>query len=472
MSLPAATSQADARPGDRFVDVRPLLFPASAALVGVSDRTMPEIIENATGKGTLVFGVHPRQPSVPGLAMFPRISDLPAPPELALLLLGHRTIEAAVDAALAAGVRAFIIPGLGSEAGAEGGRVTASLTERLRDAGAIAVGPNGMGVAVAGAPSFWFGTVPSTFVPGHVSVVVHSGSIGEALLAVGPRIGFRAVVSSGAEITTDVADFCAFFAEDEPTRAVGLFLETVRRPDAFEEALSALRRAHKPVVCLKIGRSSAGATAVLAHNGGIAGPDRAFSDLLRDHGVIEVDDYPAFVEVLEVLGQKRWPAGPRIGGVSNSGGEGALLVDHAVSAGIPFQPLSSAVTKRLRDAFPNYVAPLNPVDAWAIDDAERVFPGTLKVLAESGDFDILIAQVDQSQFLGAGENENALLITRALADAVEGTTILPAVTSVQTNDPSPDVARLARERDVALLRGSQNAMRALAAVARWSVSNG
>jgi len=472
MSLPAKQPPAHARPGDQFVDVRPLLFPASAALVGVSDRTMPEIVENATGKGTLVFGVHPRQPSVPGLAMFRQISNLPEPPELALLLLGHRTIEAAVDSALAAGVRAFIIPGLGGEAGVEAGRVTQRLTQQLREAGAVAVGPNGMGVAVAGAPSFWFGTVPSTFVPGHVSVVVHSGSIGEALLAVGPRVGFRAVVSSGAEITTDVADFCAFFAGDDATRAVGLVLETARRPEAFEEALASLRRAHKPVVCLKIGRSAAGATAVLAHNSGIAGEDRDFSEMLREHGVIQVDDYPAFVEVLEVLGRKRLPAGLRIGGVSNSGGEGALLVDHAASAGIPFQPLSSIVIQRLREAFTNYLSPLNPVDAWAIDDAERIFPGTLKILAESGDFDILIAQVDQSQFLGVGENENALLITRALADAVEGTAILPAVTSVQTNDPSPAVARLARERDVALLRGSQNAMRALAAVAHWSVSNG
>jgi acetate---CoA ligase (ADP-forming) len=468
----ATTTPQRIPPDDAFVDVRPLLFPKSAVLVGVSERTMPEIVENATGKGTLVFGVHPRQPSVAGLAMFRQFADLPEPPELALLLLGHKTIEAGVDAALAAGVRAFVIPGLGSEAGTEAGRVTARLTERLREAGAIAVGPNGMGVAIAGAPSFWFGTVPSTFVPGHVSVVVHSGSIGEALLAVGPRIGFRAVVSSGAEMTTDVADFCAFFANDDATRAVGLFLETVRRPEAFEEALSALRRAHKPVVCLKIGRSTAGATAVLAHNGGIAGADRAFSDLLREQSVIQTDDYPAFIEVLEVLGRKRRPAGLRIGGVSNSGGEGALLVDHAVSAGIPFQPFSSAVTKRLREAFPKYVSPLNPVDAWAIDDAERVFPGTLKVLAESGDFDILIAQVDQSQFLGTGENDLALLITRALTDAVEGTTILAAVTSVQTNDPSPAVARLARERDVALLRGSQNAMRALAAVARWTVANG
>ena len=432
---------------------------------------MPGVVENVVGRGVPVFGVHPRQPPVAGLEIFGRIADLPLRPELAVLLVGHRAIERAIDEALAAGVRAFVIPGLGNEAAAEARPVTGRISERLREAGAIVVGPNGMGVAVPSGASFWFGTVPATFLPGHVAVVVHSGSIGEALLAVGPRIGFRAVISPGGEMTADAADFCAFFAEDEATRAVGLFLETVRRADAFKEALALLAQAGKPVVCLKVGRSPAGAAAVIEHNGADTGSDRDFRSLLRQHGVIQVDDYPAFVEVLELLGRRRWPVGARIGGVSNSGGEAALLADHADDAAMPFYPLSRALTQRLKDAFPNYVAPQNPVDAWAVEDAAVVFPGTLQLLAQSGEFDILVAQIDQSQFLGAPENENALFITRALADAVEGTTIFPAVTSVQPGEPSPAVATLARERDVALLRGSQNAMRALAAVTRWTMSH-
>ena len=59
------------------------------------------------------------------------------------------------------------------------------------------------------------------------------------------------------------------------------------------------------------------------------------------------------------------------------------------------------------------------------------------------------------------------MIVRSLADAVEGTGIFPAVTTVLTADPPADIAALARERDLALLRGPRNAMRALAAVARW-----
>jgi acetate---CoA ligase (ADP-forming) len=448
-------------------DVRPLIFPRSVALIGVSERTAPEVIDNVVGKEIPVVVVHPREVAVGGLERFAAIGEVPSTPELAFLLVGHRRIEAAVDEALAAGIRAFIVPGLGNESGAEGAAVAARIAARALAAGAPVVGPNCMGVAVPDAASFWIGTVPPTFIPGHVSAVVQSGSVGEALLAMGPRIGFRCVISSGGELVSDVADYCRFFAGDVGTQAVGLFLESVRRPPAFAASLELLAAAGKPIVCLKVGRSPGGARAVLAHSGAVVGSDQAFSAMLRGYGVIEVDDYAEFVEVLEVLGRRRRPVGRRLGAVSNSGGEGALLADQAEAAGIPFQPLSGRLAHRLIDAFPNYVAPQNPVDAWAIDDVERVFPGTLQLLAGSGELDILVAQVDQSQFLGEPEAANALLITRALADAVEGTAIFPAVASVQTCDPTPSVAQLARQRDVAMLRGSRNAMRALSAVAGW-----
>ena len=75
--------------------------------------------------------------------------------------------------------------------------------------------------------------------------------------------------------------------------------------------------------------------------------------------------------------------------------------------GCPSNRCRRTLSRRLTSAFPNYVMPQNPVDAWAIDESRRVFPGTLQLLAGSGEVDILIAQVDQSQFLGEPEAANA-----------------------------------------------------------------
>jgi acetate---CoA ligase (ADP-forming) len=444
--------------------VRPLLFPRSVAVVGASPRH-GRIVEEIVRSEIPAWGVHPTREEVLGLPCFSSVADLPLQPELAALLVGHERVEQAFEEALGAGVRAFFLPGLGNEAGAAGPEIAARIAERARDEEAALLGPNCMGVAAPDGGSLWIGTVPETFRGGRVSVVSQSGSIAEALLGIGPRVGFRSVVSSGGEAVTDAADFLGFFAGDEGTGAIGLFLETVRRPAEFASALERCAEAGKPVVCLKVGRSQAAARAALAHTGAVVGSDRAFSALLRRHGAVRVDDFTALVETLEVLGRGRRPRGSRITGISESGGEGALLADHGEAAGLAFEPLPDEVAAALIARFPNYLAPGNPLDAWAIDEAEIVFPGSIEILVGSGAFDIVVAQADQSQFRGAEEHEWCFMIVKALAEATAGTEIFPAVTTVSAVDPRREVAEFALQHDVALLRGPRDAMRALAAAA-------
>jgi acetyltransferase len=446
--------------------IRPLLFPGSIAIVGASERNLRPI-ENAARGAARVALVNPTRPEVAGLPCFPSVSDLHEIPELVLALVSHARVESAVADALDAGVRSFVVPGIGAEAGADGPEVARRVVSRLEEAAAAGIGPNCMGVARPDGASTWIGTVPVTFLPGRVSAVVQSGSIGEALIACGPRIGFRTVISSGGEMSRDAADLVGFLAEDDGTQVVALFLETVRRPAAFATALARCAEAEKPVVCLKVGRSEAAARATLAHTGALVGSARAFSALLRAYGAIEVDDFHDLLETLEVLGRRRRPPGRRIAAVSESGGECALLADHAAAAGIPFEPLPADLAARLTADFPNYVAPQNPLDAWAIDDAAVVYPRSLELLAESGEYDILLGQVDLSQYRGADEGVWCELVVRSLAQVTKGTDIFPAVTSVHTSDPPPAIAAVARELDVALLRGPGHALRALAAVAGW-----
>jgi acetyltransferase len=446
--------------------VRSLVFPRSLVVVGASPRRA-ETIASILRAGIPAWGVNPNRDEVLGLRCYPSVADLPAVPETALLLVNHARVLAAFAEAAAIGVRAFVVPGLGNEAGADAKPITEELAARARAIGAAVLGPNCMGVAAPGGAAAWIGTVPETIAAGHVSAVSQSGSIGEALLALGGRIGFRCVISSGGEAVTDAADYLEFLAGDEGTRAIALFLETVRRPQAFAEALAAAAATGKPVVCLKVGRSAAAARAALAHTGAIVGSGRAFSALLRRHGAIEVEDFQELVEVLEILGRGRWPRGTRIGAISESGGECALLADHAEAAGIPFVPLPDELAAQLRAEFPNYLEPGNPLDAWAVDEAGRVYPRSLALMAESRAFDVLLAQIDLSQFRGEPEREWCELIVRAVAEAVEGTEIFPAVSSVHSADPWSETQELARELDLALLRGTRNAVRAIASVGRW-----
>ena len=447
--------------------IGPLLFPRSVAIAGASPR-LPEPIESVLRGGGPAWGVNPRRAEVEGLECVPSFADLQEAPELALLLVGHAAVEEAFDAAAALGVRSFVLPGLGNEAGRDGPPVIARLAARAAALDAAVVGPNCMGVAVPDGPSPWLGAVPDTFLRGRVAVVAQSGSVGEAFLALRRRVGFRCVVSSGGELSRDAADFLAFFADDEETGAIGLFLETVRRPSAFVAALARCAEAGKPVVCLKVGRSEAGARTALAHTGALVGSADAFSAVLRAYGVVEADDFPELVETLEALGRRRArPRGARVGAVSESGGEGALLADHAEAAGLPFAPLPAELARAVQAEFPNFVSPGNPLDAWAVDEPERVYPRSLELMARSGAFDVLVALVDVSRYRDETGQDWGDPALAALADAVEGTDVFPAVVTVHTVDPPDHVLGLVHERDVALLRGPGVAVRALAALVRW-----
>ncbi len=445
--------------------VRALLFPRSLAVVGASPRNV-EAVETVVRSGVRAWGVNRNREEVAGLECFPSVAELPEIPETAFLLVNHTRVEQALEDAAAAGVRAFVVPGVGAEAGAAAKPVTARLAARARELGASLLGPNCMGAYVPGGPAAWNGLAPTTTAPGHVAVLCQSGSIADAFLSLGGRVGFRCVVSSGAEAVIDAADYLSFFAEDEGTRAVGLFLETVRRPDAFVEALARCAEARKPVVCLKVGRSESAARAALSHTGALVGSSRAFSAVLRRFGAIEVEDFHELVETLEILGRQRWPTGKRIAGISESGGECALLADRAEAAGLAFEPLPSDLADRLHAEFPNYLSPGNPLDAWAVDEAIAVYPRSLELLGESGAFDVLLAQADLSQFRDVSNEDWCEATLRALARVAREQDLFAAGVTVHSADPPARFQELARELDLALLRGPRDAMQALAGVTK------
>jgi acetate---CoA ligase (ADP-forming) len=447
-------------------DLGSLLDPASVAIVGASERH-PAIVETACAGPGETWLINPSREEILGRRCYRDISELPVAPQAALVVVGHRFAEQTVSDVLAAGVKALVLPGLGAEAGAEGREIGRRIAARADLAGAAVLGANCMGFVQPERTSLWVGTPPTPVIAGRVSVVAQSGSIAEALLASGPRIGFRTVVSSGSELNRDAADYLAAFAGDEGTRAIGLFLETVRRPDAFRAALDACARAAKPVVCLKVGRSVLAASVALTHTGAMVGSDRAFSALLAAYGVIEVTDVPDLVETLEVLGRRRRPAGPRLAAVSESGGEAALLADQADAGGLVLEPIPGAVVADLREEFPNLIEPANPLDVWAVDSVDRVFTGAFTRLRDAGTYDILAAIVELTQFRSPRDIAWCRTVVEDLDRATLGDPIFPVVISTGCVDPPPEIAKLASDADIALLRGTRAAVNALAAVAAW-----
>ena len=449
-------------------DFAPLMDIRRAAVVGASERGPGyTLLQNLSTHGGEVIGVHPTRTEAAGHACVPRIHEVPFTPDVVAIALGPRTIVPALDEALAAGHRVFAIPGLGAEAaGEEGDAARAAVRERLRAADAVCVGINCMGIAVPERPSPWMGTICPGFREGGVAAIVGSGSIGEAVLALGPRVGFRNVVSIGAETSRDAADWLAFHVEDERTRAIGLFLEAVRRPAAFRTALARAAEAGKPVVIIKVGRSEVAARNAMAHTGAIVGSDQAFDALCRSYGAIRVDDYGEWLEQLEVLGTPRRPRGLNTVLLTNSGGEAELVADVSDAAGMPLMTLPDDLAAEIDAAWP-FHGVHNPIDYWAFGEPGEIVPDLVMRCARHPAVDNVVINIDQSWRFSNGERENAEDACTTMADAALATDTFCAVLSTAVSDPSDTAVMNAARGGVPVLIGAGMGMRAIARAAQW-----
>ena len=449
-------------------DFAPLLDIRRAAVVGASDRGPGyTLLQNLSAHGGEVIGVHPKREEAAGHRCVPSIADVPFKPDVVSIALGPRTIVPALDEALAAGHRVFSIPGLGAEAaGEEGDIARAAVRERLIAADAVCVGINCMGIAVPERPSPWMGTICPGFRDGGVAAIVGSGSIGEAVLALGPRVGFRSVVSIGSETSRDAADWVAFHVEDERTRAIGLFLEAVRRPAAFRAALERAADAGKPVVILKVGRSEVAARNAMAHTGAIVGSDQSFDALCRSYGAIRVDDYGDWLEQLEVLGTPRRPRGLRTVLLTNSGGESELVADVSDAAGMPLMTLPADLAADIDAAWP-FHGVHNPIDYWAFGEPEEIVPDIVRRCAQHPEVDNVVINIDQSWRFMNGERDNAEHACTTMADVALETDAFCAVLSTAVSDPSDTAVLNAARGGVPVLIGAGMGMRAIARAAQW-----
>ena len=450
-------------------DLRPFLEPATAVVLGASARNSVagQFVRNLLPGGCRVSGTHPVNRELLGATVVPSITDLDHVPDLACVGLGAGNAVAGIEEALAHGTRHFVVPGLGPETGPVGAAARTRLAELCTEYDARMVGPNCMGVMAPGGASAWIGTVLESVRPGGVGLLVQSGSFGEAIGGMGPRVGVRGMVSSGNEIAGDAADWLAFYAEDPRTTVIGLMLEALRRPAEFEVALRRAAEAGKPVVVVKVGTSQVGAERALAHSGAIAGSDAAFDALCRAYGVVRCDDYGDWIEALEVFGTGRRPRGPRIVVITNSGGEGEHAADLAERAGIPLQPLPADLREQL-DADWDFHGVANPIDYYAVADQWEILPAVARAAASHGDVDGVLLNIDQSLRFQLYEHDTSLLATEITTTLARETGTFVGILSTATADAPDHVLHACAADGVPVLKGHGPGLRAVAAAARWS----
>jgi acetate---CoA ligase (ADP-forming) len=403
----------------------PLLAPRCVAIVGASPR------ENTLGNNVVVnlrrFGyagrilpMHPSAPEVAGLPAYRSFAELPEPAECAVLALPAEKIAATIEEGAEHGLRAAVVFASGfAELGEQGRLRQRELQTLCARAGIVLCGPNCLGlVNVHQRVSLYSSGIPEGMRDGALAVVSHSGSACIALSTLG-RFGLSFLVSVGNAAVLDTADYLEYLAEDNETRVVALFIETLRDPMAFARSMRAMHSAGKSVIALKVGRSAKGAAVSAAHTGSLAGSWQAYQAYFRRHGVIAVDDFDELAESVELsLKLRSPPQGDGVAMIAVSGGEASLVADLAERAQVRLPELAPETVTRLRTVLPAFATIGNPLDTTdrGVYDAENVYSGAIRALAEDPSVSLVAVVQDCSPGLSARGANNYRRIAQTVAD--------------------------------------------------------
>lgn len=366
--------------------------PQSIAIVGASpNRTSlgGAVYANAIAAGFRgrIDPVNPKYPEIGGRRCVASVDQLDAMPDLVVVATPAPTVPAIIEAAAMRGVGAAIIisSGLGHGEGSLAERMHAPARER----GLRIIGPNCLGVIAphAALNASFAAVMPDA---GSLAVISQSGAIAAAMAEWGIRhdIGFSAIVSVGDQIDVDVGDLLDFFALDQHTRAILLYVESVKESRKFMSAARAAARV-KPVVVIKSGRYDEGKRAAATHTGALAGSDAVYDAAFRRAGLLRVTGMDELFAAAQTLAYCRGVEGSRLAILTNGGGFGVLAVDSLVDQGYRPAALSPATMDRLNAAMPPLWSHANPVDIIGDADAAR-FTTALEALVEDSQNDAIL----------------------------------------------------------------------------------
>jgi acetate---CoA ligase (ADP-forming) len=368
----------------------PLVRPRSIAIVGATDRAGParSVIESlgAIGFTGPIYPVNPKYQTVRNLVCYPSMTDLPQAPDVVVFSIRKPLLAEQMRLAVDRGARAAVVYDAGfAELGEDGARQQAEIAGLCREAGMPMCGPNCMGILnpTARSTTYKQSVMDTAGLAGNVAIVSQSGSVCIALLSDLHRYGVSLSVSAGNEAVTTTVDYLDYLIDDPATKVIATFTETVREPERYVAALDRAAAAGKPVVVLKVGRTERTQRAITSHTGGLAGESRVFSEVLRAHRAIEVNDLDEMTEVLAVCQGARWPRGRGISVITGSGGLAELILDTATAAGLDLPPLSPAERAEAERVIGRITGDGNPFDAWGNGNYAVNIPHAMSVVNDS-----------------------------------------------------------------------------------------
>ncbi|MBI9043796.1 MAG: acetate--CoA ligase family protein [Anaerolineaceae bacterium] len=457
-----------------FRDLSPLLNPKNIAVLGASERPGSAgrlVLENLKqldfpGK---VYALNPKHKEIMGFPCYPSLEALPEAVDMVAILRSADTVLPTLKTMKKMGIPAAWALASGfSEAGPEGKQRQAEISAYARDNNLLLCGPNCVGVAnLLDRSATYSVAIKPAIKTGVVSAIMQSGAILMGL-ANSARFGFRYLISSGNEAVLDAADYIGYLAEDEKTKIIIVFLESIRNADKFIQASRAAYQAGKPILVVKVGRSEAAQRSVQAHTGSLAGSDDVLDQVFKREGIVRLDSLDELLEAAELFLNCPLPKSDGVGLLSLSGGQIGLISDLAQGIELNLPEFDENTQTELRDILPPFTGITNPLDAWGTGDMEKMYPGCVAAVARDPNIGLIAMTRDTPPGVAQREITQTMQMAEAAIRSKNETGKPILMFSNLAAGFDPETEQRLRDENIAYLQGTQEALKAIEAFVKYA----
>ena len=369
---------------EEFFRPRSLVFIGASSQMGKWGHLLVTNVTSGRFPGT-VYLVNPKGGTIAGQEAYASIASLPETPDLAVVTIPAAKISGLLDELREKGVTRIVLIASGfAETGTRGRKLEQDLVDKANSLGITILGPNTMGLCNPHHSFYCTGSIVQPR-PGSTSMVSQSGNMGVQLLSFAEQqgIGIRSFCGSGNEAMLSVEDFLDYFAEDELTRTIMLYLESPKDGHRFlETARRASRK--KPIVLLKGGSTKQGSKAAASHTGAMSSDSAVFDGLCRQAGVIKVDGPMDLLDLTAAFSSLPLPRGRRVAVVTLGGGWGVITADMCAQYGLELPELSQEILSFMDAELPPYWSRSNPLDLVGENDLSLPVKAMEKLAAWEG----------------------------------------------------------------------------------------
>lgn len=368
-----------------------LFYPKSVAVVGASNT--PGKVGYAIVKNLLdsnfngkIFPVNLKEKEVQGLLAYQSVLKIKEKVDLAIIVVPSIFVPQVIENCAKKKIKNAVIITAGFSETGEEGKILEEKIKIIVDKNKMnVVGPNTLGIINSenGLNASFSATFPRE---GQIAIVSQSGAICTAILdwARQEKIGFSKFISTGNKSFLEENNYFEYLANDSKTKAVLVYMESVKHQKSFMLAAQKLSK-KKPVVLIKSGRSEAGARAASSHTGAMSVDDNIFSIACKKVNIMRMNSIEGFFDMGKLLSKIDNIKGVRLAVVTNAGGPGVIVADSASKHEFTLPEF----TKKTYDVVKQINAHAsNPLDL--IGDAKPIdYRSALTVLQDDNNVDLV-----------------------------------------------------------------------------------